>query len=450
MGRRTAGWRTWARRGRPSAHARVAAAGMVLSLCTAAILTGPSAWAADTPNSYAFAADARSVTGATRTTDAERLQPGATYRSSLPADGKIYYRLTLDAASTAYVSATAVPGPGTSVSATDGIRVSIQDANSRFCSRDTASIGAGRSPRPITALGVREASPGGALCQGSGTYFVVVERVRRADSPADAWDLELAPVSEPPAQQGGATSAPEGWNSASPEPPTGEPESRPGGAGFDTATSIGQGVWNSDIRPGQTLFYEVPVDWGRQLYATAELGSSSSGDGFVPSALAMSLYNPVRGYVDDAGVAYDGSQRSAALQPLPPVEYRNRHAVSDKVSGMRFAGSYYLVVHLAERMADEFGDGPFGLTLRVRVEGAAQSGPGYAGQSEPQDVFEVTAQEREAAEEGGTAAAGSGTAARGGGEASMKVIAAGGIGAGTVLLVVLGAWTVMGRRRAGA
>jgi hypothetical protein len=423
---------------------------MVLSLCTAA-LAGPSAWAADTPNSYAFAADARSVTGATSTTDAERLEPGATYRSSLPADGKLYYRLALDAASTVYVSATALPGPGATVSATDGIRVSVQDANSRFCSRDTASIGAGRSPRPITALGVREASPGGALCQGSGTYFVVVERVHRADSPADAWDLELAPVSEPQAKQGGdATSAPEVWNSASPDPLTGEPESRPGGAGFDTATSIGQGVWRSDIRPGQTLFYEVPVDWGRQLYATADLGSSSSGDGFVPSALAMSLYNPVRGYVDDAGVAYDGSQRSAALPPLPPVEYRNRHAVSDKVSGMRFAGSYYLVVHLAERMAGEFGDGPFGLTLRVRVEGAAQSGPGYAGQAKPRDVFQVTAQDQQAAEEGGTAVAESGTAAGGGGDASMKVVAAGGIGAGTVLLVVLGAWTALGRRRARA
>lgn len=437
----------WARRGRPSAHARVAAAGMVLSLCTATTLVAPSAWAADTPNSYAFAEDARPVTGATSTTDAESLEPGATYRSSLPADGKLYYRLELDAASTVYVAVTAVPHAGTTPSATDGIRVSVQDANSRFCSRDTAGIGAGRSPRPITALGVREASPGGALCQGSGPYFVVVERVQRADSPADAWDLELAPVSEPPAKQGGATSAPEVWNSASPEPLTGEPERRPGGAGFDTATSVGQGVWGSDIRPGQTLFYEVPVDWGRQLYATADLGSSSSDDGFVPSALAMSLYNPVRGNVDDAGVAYNGSQRSAALPPLPPVAYRNRHAVSDRVSGMRFAGSYYLVVHLAERVADEFGDGPFGLTLRVRVEGAAQSGPGYEGQAKPRDVFRVTAQEREAAEEGGTAAAEGGTAAGSGGDASMKVIAAGGIGAGTVLLVVLGAWTAWGRRR---
>nr|WP_257004495.1 hypothetical protein [Streptomyces sp. SA15] len=427
----------------------MAAAGMALSLCTATTLIAPSAWAADTPNSYAFAADARSVTGATSTTDAKGLEPGATYRSSLPADGKLYYRLELDATSTVYVATTAVPRAGTTLSATDGvsIRVSIQDANSHFCSRDTASIGAGRSPRPITALGVREASPDGALCQGSGTYFVVVERVQRDDSPADTWDLELAPVSEPPAKQSGATSAPEVWNSASPEPLTGEPESRPGGAGFDTATTVGQGVWRSDIRPGQTLFYEVPVDWGRQLNATADLGSTSSDDGFVPSALAMSLYNPVRGYVDDAGVAYDGSQRSAALPPLPPVAYRNRHAVSDKVSGMRFAGSYYLVVHLAQRVADEFGDGPFGLTLRVRVEGAAQSGPGYEGQSKPRDVFQVTAQEREAAEEGGTAAAESGAVAGGGGDGSMKVIAAGGIGAGTVLLVVLGAWTALGRRR---
>ncbi len=68
---------------------------------------------------------------------------------------------------------------------------------------------------------------------------------------------------------------------------------------------------------------------------------------------------------------------------------------------MRFAGSYYLVVHLAAQVADDFGDGPFGLTLRVRLGGAARTGPEYAGESEPKGVFEVSAQDREAAPEGG-------------------------------------------------
>lgn len=162
------------------------------------------------------------------------------------------------------------------------------------------------------------------------------------------------------------------------------------------------------------------------------------------TALVMSLYNPVRGLVTDVGAGYDGSQRSAALDPLPPVEYDNRYAFNNRISGMRFAGSYYLVVHLAAQVADKFGDGPFGLTLRVRVDGAAQTGPAYAGRAVPQDVFDSAAGDSVPAT-GGTAPAGSG----GSDDAStMKLVAVGGIGTGTVLVLALGVWTVAARRRA--
>jgi hypothetical protein len=156
-------------------------------------------------------------------------------------------------------------------------------------------------------------------------------------------------------------------------------------------------VWQDDVEPGGTLFYKVPVDWGQQLSVTAELGGSNGGSGYVTRALDLSLYNPVRGSVDEAGLGYRGSQRSAALEPLPPVEYRNRYSVVDHENGMRFAGSYYLVVHLAAQLADDFGQGPFPVTLRVRVAGTAHAGPGYAGRSEPRNIFDVTAQDRAAA-----------------------------------------------------
>ncbi|MFD3498711.1 hypothetical protein [Streptomyces sp. NPDC058678] len=422
---------------------RSAAVGVALGV--AAALSGPPAWAAGAPGSYAFDEDARSVSGETSTADAERLEPGTTYRSSLPATGERYYRLELDATSNVYVSVTAVPPPGTEVSAGDGVKVMVQDADSHTCSVDTVSIGAGRSAHPVTALGEREASRGGSVCKEAGTYYVLVERVQRSTGSSpfslEQWGLELAPVLEPRLEQAGATSAPEVWDSASPAPPGGEPERREGGAGFDAATSLTQGVWHDDVRPGQTLFYEVPVDWGRQLYATAELGSVSSDAGFVPSALTLTLYNPVRGHVTDDGVGYDGSQKSAALRPLPPVAYANRFAVSDHVSGMRFAGSYYLVVHLAAQMADDFGDGPFDLTLRVRVAHTAEAGPAYGAPSQPRDVFQATARGRE------TVASVGGETAAAGGDTVMKVVAVAGIGGGTVVLMVLGVWMGLGRRR---
>jgi hypothetical protein len=318
------------------------------------------------------------------------------------------------------------------------------------------------------------------MCQQAGTYYVLVERVGTVASSGgsqgtqgareEAWGLELGYVLEPSLKQSGSTSAPEVWNSAPPAAVPGDAELRRGGTSFTTASAVAQGVWEDTegIRAGQTLYYKVPVDWGQQLYVTAELGGSSGdANGYVGNALVMSLYNPVRGFVDDAAAGYDGRQQSVDLDPLPPVRYDNRFARDDEMSGMRFAGWYYLAVHLGAPVADRFGDGPFGLTLRVRVAGSAAEGPGYLGNSVPRGVFDVTAEDQRMAESGSTG----GTTGSGGGEDSggspgsgsvkaaesaqglvdddtaMKLVAVGGIGTGTLLILGLALWTAVARRR---
>ncbi|WP_406224405.1 hypothetical protein [Streptomyces canus] len=459
MGRRTAWWRVavvgivlGAVAGAPGSPGFTASASPSTSPpASPSTLASPSA-SASPSSSYAFAEDAPSVTGAADTADADILEPGTTYRSSLPSGGKVYYRLQLDGTSTVYVAATAVPPTDAAVTPTEGVRVSLQDADGRSCSAaDTASIGAGRSPRPLTVWGARQLSPSRSLCQGAGTYYVVVERVLRTESSPGDWDLELAPVLEPRLRKAGSTSAPETWDSATPSPPAGAAVRVRGGGGFGSATALKQGVWRDDVRPGQTLFYEVPVDWGQQVYATADLSSSSgggAGGGFVPGGVNLALYNPVRGLVDATSISYNGSQKSGALAALPPVGYDNRYAVSDRVNGMRFAGAYYLVVHLAARVGEEFGDGPIGLVLRVRVTGETTVGPGYAGQSKPSGIFQVGLLGRGSGAAAGQADPSVGDGGGGGGDAGMKLVAVGGIGAGTVVLVVLGVWVVVGRRRA--
>ncbi|MEU7054571.1 hypothetical protein [Streptomyces sp. NPDC046197] len=412
-----------------------------MALCLTAAGPGQTAVAADAPSPYAFSPGARSVAGATSPADAAPLEPGRTYRSALPHNGKLYYRLDLDATSTAYVSATAVPEAGTTVAATDGLKVSVQDAGGTSCSFQATRFGASRSPHPIAAWGAREASPGRVLCQKAGRYYVVIERADATGSSPDTWPLELAAVSEPPLKHTGATRAPETWDSASPEPATGTAVERTGGTGFAAASPIGPGVWQDRVRPGQTLFYRVPVDWGQQLNAVAELAGSHGGSGYASGALTVSLYNPVRGFVEETSAGYDGRRTSAAPAPLPPVDYANRYGFADHVKATRFAGSYYLVVHLAAQTAGTFGDGLLGLTLRVRVGDAARSGPGYAGQSRPRDLFEMTAGDRAAATPAGLP---------GSGDTALRALAVGGIGTGTVLLVALGVWTVAARRRAGA
>lgn len=393
-----------------------------------------------TPEGYAFTEGAQRIDGAGSTANALRLEAGRAYRSTLPASGRIHYLLELDADSNVYVSATAVPPGDGSAAVIDGVKVSLQDADGRSCDVDTATFGAAASPHPVAASAVREISPRKSLCQDAGTYYVTVERADpdgKGASP-DAWELELTTASEPRLERTGATTAPEEWDSASPRPVTGKAQRRSGGAGFTEATPLDEGVWRDDIRPGQTLFYKVPVDWGRQFHATAELGSARfDGTGFVPAALDLDLYNPVRGHVADVGLGYDGRQKSGSLPPLPRVAYANRHATGAQVGAMRFAGSYYLVAHLRAEVADDFGDGPVPLTLRVRVGGAAQDGPEYAGESAPAGIFAVTAQDREAAARGRSTDDGT----------AMTALAVGGIGTGSALLVGLAVWTVAARRR---
>ncbi|MFC9888349.1 hypothetical protein ACFW3A_12935 [Streptomyces pilosus] len=393
------------------------------------------------PGTYAFAEDARRIDGAVSTTDAVELLPGLSYRSTLPPDGKVHYRLRLDGTTNLYASATAVPPAGRDAPVTDGVKVSLRNSDGRSCDVDTASFGAGGSPHPVTAWAMREISPRNSPCDDAGTYYLTVERADpdgRNSSP-DAWETELTTVSEPAPGTTGATSAPEDWNSAPPTPATGEPERRAGGAGFAVATAVGEGAWRDDIRPGQTLFYKVPVDWGQQLHVTAELGGAGmNAGGYAAAALDLDLYNPARGRVDDLGLGYGGGRKSRSLGPLPPVAHANRYSSARQVTATRFAGSYYLAAHLTAEVADDFGDGPVPLTLRVGLDGTPQDGPGYAGQPVPADVFTVTGEDREAAAEGGSA----------GDDAPYRVLAVGGIGTGSALLVGLGVWTLAARRRA--
>ncbi|MGA5187933.1 hypothetical protein ACPCSL_15210 [Streptomyces griseoincarnatus] len=406
-------------------------------------LTGQHARAAgqDTVPSYAFTEDARRIEGAGSTADAVELEPGRTYRSTLPPDAKVFFRLELDDTETVYASATAVPPPGTGVAVADGVKVTVEDADGRSCDGDTAIFRAPGSPHPVAAWAMREISPRRSLCAEAGTYYVTVARASpdaRGASP-DPWELELHTVSEPGTKTPDGTAAPGAWDSATPAPVQGTAQRRSGGAGFAQAAPLGEGVWRDDIRPGQTLFYQVPVDWGRQLHATAELGSSGTdASRYVASALTLDVYNPVRGHVEDLSVGYNGGQKSKALKPLPPVAYENRYASGQQVSAVRFAGAYYLVAHLSPEVAEDYGDGPVPLTLRVRLGGAARNGPDYAGGTVPADVFTV---------DGGAISGGAGGA---GDETLYRVLAAGGIGTGSALVVGLGVWTVVARRRGAA
>ncbi|MFG2868030.1 hypothetical protein [Streptomyces sp. NPDC048338] len=411
------------------------------ALIAAVITTGAAlpgtAWAAgDDP--YAFDGGAQRVRGALTSLDAQPLKAGSTYRDTIKRDGKLYYRVDLDAKENAYVSVVAVPKPGRKAEYGDGIKVSLQDGSNSQCGYQDVSFGSAGFTRPLTAYAHRTIEAGSSTCQQAGAYYVLVERTSKSVSTTEDWDLEIRHLSEPGVKQTGPTALPENWPSSTPPPPAGGPQKRQGGAGFQDATSLRQGEWRADIKPGQTLFYRVPVDWGQQIFATAELGSSVSGDDYIGNALVLSLDNPARGHVDQGTVSYDGDPATLALDPQRPVSFENRHSSDDGTSALRFAGWYYLSATLSPEVAKAYGDKPVQLSLRVSVTGTAKAGPAYDGDAGP---FRITDDDRDAAASGQSGP----QAARSG---SMRLIAVAGIGAGTVLVLALGAWTIVARRRA--
>ncbi|MCP9987351.1 hypothetical protein LUX01_12240 [Streptomyces sudanensis] len=338
---------------------------MAAAVAGAAVLAfgapASAAPAAGGPPPYAFAEDALAVRGASTTSDAPRLTAGAVHRDTLPRDGRLIYRVDLEATAHAYVSAVAVPPPGARTSFQDGLEISLQNRDGSDCGSGTARFGAAEFPRPIAAYADRTPVPDRSLCREAGSYYVVVEREGGESSSGEPWGLELRHVLEPGLKKAGPTAPPGNWPSASPEPPAGGPRERAGGAGFSDAPGLAEGEWTDRIRPGESRFYRVPVDWGQQLFVSADLGSSTGG-GFVGGALPVSLYNPALGLVaGEDSLSYDGRQKSVAFDPLPPVAYENRFGSDGETGALRFAGWYYLRVSLNPKV----GGGVRGQAVRA-------------------------------------------------------------------------------------
>ncbi|MGH1552767.1 hypothetical protein ACRAWF_14045 [Streptomyces sp. L7] len=182
---------------------------------------GSLAFAVGAPGSYGYDNGDRGVNGATAAADAVGLDSGRDVPEFPPEGRQLLLRPHLDAVSDVYVSVTAVPPAGTTVAATDGIKVSLQNAAGTGCTHQSATFRGQQEPAPGGRLG-RAGDEQGAV-QGGGQYYVLVERVDASGSSSDTWGLELTVVSEPPLAQAGTSDAPQVWDSASPVPVTGRP-----------------------------------------------------------------------------------------------------------------------------------------------------------------------------------------------------------------------------------
>ncbi|MFE9257359.1 hypothetical protein [Streptomyces sp. NPDC006879] len=429
--------------------------GRGVGVCTAAMALCTLSLGAMAPNkaradaevdplpTYAFAENAQPIEGGATSADGPQLKRGTTYRDSLGPGQELFYWVDLDDASSAYVFATAVPDPASTVSHGDGIDAVLMDRAGKECHRAQTTKFGFRQAHPVADVAVRRFQEDGE-CQRAGTYYVKIRRVETTGEEAHdraPWPIELRYLREP-APSGAVVGSPPpsaAWPSASPAPPSDRPQPRTGGTGFNDARAVDTGVWTDRLLPGQTRFYRIPLDWGRQVSIDAELAKSTMTKdyGYAPYGLAVELYNPARIPVVRKHTRYDGEQALAAFGPTAPADYQNRFAFEDPVRAMCLSGWYYLAVTL-DREVGDFTSGSVPLTLRTRLSGERTSGPGYR-EDATSAGFGLSARDRSAAREGLTPEQAADSS-------SMKVLATSSFSVGTLLLLGLGAWTWAARR----
>ncbi|MFI1178560.1 hypothetical protein ACH4UT_03285 [Streptomyces sp. NPDC020799] len=377
--------------------------------------------------SYRMAPDAQELAGSENTADAPLLKPGAhTYKDRLAPGQRKYYAVRLDARSSAYVSAVAVPAPGSSMGARDGISVALEALDGTQCGvgRHRTFLSAGGA-YPVADYAERVTATGGA-CKAAGTYRFVVERGDAAGGDTAAVPVELKYVSAPgdPSPTGDST----GDRAARTAPAPGgggvgvQGGGIQGGSGFNDAAEIRPGVWTDELRPGETHFYRVPVGAGQQLAANARFGTDQDAASapFVIAGVRMGLSNAARGYVMNRTGGYQG--KPAELSLTTPAAAVGDGAGGDAARGMRLAGWYYLQVSLNPKVG-QGKPGRVPITLTVDVGKARQ----------------------EAREPGGGMAPTSAVAGRHR-DRRLRAVGYAGVTTGSLLLLGLGGWTLAARR----
>ncbi|MFI0717937.1 hypothetical protein [Streptomyces sp. NPDC021224] len=390
------------------------------------------------------------LAGTATTADAPAMKPGATYRDTIRPGETRYYGIALDAVSSAYASAFALPAPGARVAFDDGIELTLLSADGDQCDDADVHFGEDDGARPV-GTAVSRTIAADDVCQEAGQYTLSVHRTSGGASDPAPWPLELRWVVEPPLKSGAPAGHAPGLDSdsdpdsATPTPLTaGTPHEAAGGTSPETAAAVRTGIWKDTVRPGETRFYKIPVDWGQRATVFADFSNAEVTDdsGFTSGGVRLAVFNPVRALVDDTDESYDGTPSSLHEQ-LAPVSYANRGADDSDVSAVRFAGWYYVAVTVHPEVAT-FVRGAVPVTLRIEVAGSAQAAPAYDG--DPKAVgIGVGAHDVSSAD--GTAPS---RAAADGGTSVRRQVGFAALGAGTVLVLALGGWTLAVRRRPAA
>ncbi|WP_327289910.1 vWA domain-containing protein [Streptomyces sp. NBC_01198] len=409
-------------------------------------------------DAYRMAGDP--VTGGATPAKAAPIGPGQ-YTDTIGPGETRWYAARLDAASTADLSATAVPQPGVPVDYGDGIELKLAGTGtySYTCGSDSAHFGQHEGAMTLTGAVSRVPSRDGKDdCDEAARYLFSVHRTTAATSDRSRWPVELRFDNEAPLPEGTVAAAARTDYGKAPAPLTGTPKDLVGGTGFNDAAEVTKGVWRDRLLPGQTRYYKVHVGWGQQLTYAAEFANEPVLDSASSSAstfVATSAYAPGRLPVEDASDArdnrfYNGTPASVGLGTVP-VTWTNRWVDDGDAATVHTAGDYWIAVGLGPDAAQLARNTAVGVILRVDVTGTELAGPQYqapalaAHGNVQRNVPGTTQGDVQSDGKGGSDAAA--PASSSGGIKGMDLVAAG--TGGALALAGMGAVALAHRRRSG-
>jgi len=268
----------------------------------------------------------------------------------------------------------------------DGLGLEVFGPGGESCGSGPAYFdGAADSPFVTSSATVEEA------CADLDQVTVAVTRERRAE--ARPVPLELTVVEEPPLAETGEL--PEGARGdAAWQQPTGQPTaSVVGGSSFATAEPIGPGAYRGTLVPNEVQVFSVDLAWGQQLAGTltiqrptGQLAEAAPVTGAAP--FSLQIFGPARAPANaptdqgpDSTATFRYNQGGQVGGTTFPVRYLNRESIDDEAVAASTAGTYSVVVSLADPQAEVSYEVPF--VLRVGVTGEVTEPPAYAGESDP-------------------------------------------------------------------
>lgn len=264
-------------------------------------------------------------------------------------------------------------GDGLALAATDA---AVDDAEGDDCGSDTASTD---SSAPYGTFGAQvvvgdEVDQPDSTCPSADTIAITLSRYSSYNDAALPVALKI--VEEAPASdQGARLSESEELSFDVPDPVDGA-DGPAGAPSFDDAplvdTTAGTVTIATTVTEGTELLWRVPVTWGDQLVARADLPAVSADDaeglGNPSSYVALALVQPDREpYAltgDDATYGYyGGTDRSRLVAASYPLRYVNRF---ESDAAPLLPGDHWVSVTVASPPEDRAPlDVPVQLTLQV-------------------------------------------------------------------------------------